>query len=253
MMLRALALLLVIANLALFLQGRIPDDDDGGPGSGSAAPPAVDAPRTLRLLEEVPVSEVPVSGEALPGMPFPLIPTTGSAARHCEWIGSFDTRDEAEAAAARAGRAELAARLQVRRVSEGTPDHQVYLPPLASLDRARLRVRELEALGIDSFVMGGDGLEGAISIGLFTSRQRAEARRDEVSGLGYEVRIRTLERTRERIGIRVRGRDAQAVEAFLGALEADHPDLERRVVDCEAGGERADPADAAIAPESAVT
>ncbi|MDZ7824719.1 MAG: hypothetical protein U5R48_00030 [Gammaproteobacteria bacterium] len=126
--------------------------------------------------------------------------------------------------------------MRVRQVVEGTPDHQVYLPPLPSLDRARLRVRELEALGVDSFVMDDSGLEGAISIGLFTARNRAEARRDEVSGLGYEVRIRTLERTRERTDIRVRAADAAAVDPLFRVLEANRPALEREEVGCREDG-----------------
>jgi hypothetical protein len=238
MILRGLALLLVIANLALFIQGRTRDEGAGAvPRSGPL--PAADAPRTLRLLEEVPVSEVPVAE-----MP---------VRRHCERIGPFDSRAGAEAATARAGGLDLAAQVRVRSVVEGTPDHQVFLPPLPSLDRARLRVRELRALGVDSFVMDDGGLEGAISIGLFTGRERAEARREEVSELGYEVRIRTLERTRQRTAIRVRGADAAAVDPLFRALEADRSGLERTVVECEESGEGGPAADRAIAPASGVT
>lgn len=242
MMLRALALLLVVANLAMFIQGRYADEGSGA-APESAAPPAVNPPRTLRLLEEVPVTR-PARSSA---------PAGGSAARHCERFGPFDSRAEAEAAAVRAGGPGLAAEVRVRQMVEGTPDYQVYLPPLPSLDRARLRVRELQALGVDSFVIDGDGLEGAISIGLFTARERAEVRREEVSGLGYEVRIRALERTRERAEVRVRGVDAAALAPLFRALEADHPGLERTAVDCEDGGTRSDPSDRAIAPESGVT
>jgi hypothetical protein len=248
MILRGLALLLVIANLALFIQGRTRDEGAGAvPRSGPL--PAADAPRTLRLLEEVPVSEVPVA--EMPGaeMPVAEVPVR----RHCERIGPFDSRAGAEAATARAGGLDLAAQVRVRSVVEGTPDHQVFLPPLPSLDRARLRVRELRALGVDSFVMDDGGLEGAISIGLFTGRERAEARREEVSELGYEVRIRTLERIRQRTAIRVRGADAAAVDPLFRALEADRSGLERTVVECEESGEGGPAADRAIAPASGVT
>ena len=237
-MLRTLALLLVIANLALFLQGRTVED---GPGPRSTAVPFPEAPRTLRLLEDVPVADVPVADVPVADVPVadvPVadVPAAGSALRHCERIGPFDSRSEAEAAVARAEEQDLAAEVRVRQVVEGTPDHQVYLPPLPSLDRARLRVRELEALGVDSLVMDGSGLEGAISIGLFTARDRAEARRDEVSGLGYEVRIRALERTRERTGIRVSAVDAAAVDLLFRALEANRPALEREEVGCREDG-----------------
>lgn len=247
MMLRGLALLLVIANLALFIQGRSADQGaaDRPPAPGAPAP---DAPRTLHLLEEVPVSEAPVSEVSASA-----VPSDGAEARRCERFGPFESRAEAEAAAARAGGLDLAAEVGVRQLVEGTPDHQVYLPPLPSLDRARLRVRELQALGVDSYIMGDGGLEGAISIGLFTARDRAEARRDEVSDLGYEVRIRTLERTRERTDIRVRSADAQAPGRLFRALQSDHPALEREEIDCREDGQRDAAADRAIAPASGVT
>ncbi|MEZ5560918.1 MAG: hypothetical protein R3E86_20555 [Pseudomonadales bacterium] len=72
----------------------------------------------------------------------------------------------------------------------------VYIEPGAAepvTDDARQRLAER---GIDTYVMAGGPAAGGVSVGVFSSRQRAERQRQRVADLGYPVAVRPLREPR---------------------------------------------------------
>lgn len=127
------------------------------------------------------------------------------AAPECMLAGPFTGRDSAarmqevvEAVEAEGGEADIEA---VR----PAPRYLVHLAPAASRAAADLARDELAAHGVHAYVMGGERRNG-VSVGVFSTPERAAAQRDRVAGLGYDdVRVSKAERPAERYRLRVYG------------------------------------------------
>lgn len=229
-MIRAVALLLVVANLGLLIWGL--GHDRHAPTEAAPRREAqVRAPATLTLL-----SEADGGRAARPGGPDAAAVADPPApdALSCERVGPFASRVDADAALARADSLGIAAVALDRDEVNGAPDYQVYLPPLPTVEQARRQVRELKALDIEAYVIDRPGLEQAISVGLFTDEANADARRDQVARLGYEVRVERLERTRPVVDVLLGPADRATLDPFIAGLVRDWPDVVRRRSDCPA-------------------
>ena len=132
-------------------------------------------------------------------------------APECMLAGPFTGRD-------------LAARIQAAVEAEGgeayieavrpPPRYVVHLAPAVSRAAARLARDELAARGVNAYVMGGER-RNSVSVGVFSTPERAAAQRDRVADLGYDdVRVSKDERPAERYRLRVRG----AAPALLGTV-----------------------------------
>jgi hypothetical protein len=233
MLLRALAVAVLIANLVVFglawsdRSTRAPAD---APPRAPASPPAgVDR---LELLSERPAPAA--TADAADPADAPTAARPRPAAAICAVLGPLGAAEDAAAVLERARSLGLDGETAVREVPAGPPDYQVHLPPLPSLEQARRQVRELEALDVEAYVMGRSELEGAVSVGLFTEAERAEARRETVARLGYDVRVREVRRLRPVHEVRLRAPDAGALEAFRENLSDRWPDLAADPEPCDA-------------------
>lgn len=173
---RAIIVLLLLANVAFFAWSHWVARPEGPAGS----PPA-DAPR-LVLASEAPVA--------------PPLPTLRlDEGTECVSLGPFLDLTEA----ARASTALRESGLEPRqRAREGAVwnGYWVSLAGLADAGSAEQLVERLRAAGIgDAYVMPADGQGPTISLGLFTERPRALRRMDEVRALGFEPRIEERQRT----------------------------------------------------------
>ena len=165
-----------------------------------------------------PVESPPPAAQAQPP-PEPSVAaiTPGTAldgkgvAPECMLAGPFTGRD-------------LAARIQAAVEAEGgeadieavrlPPRYVVHLAPAASRTAARLARDGLAARGVNAYVMGGERRNG-VSVGVFSTPERAAAQRDRVANLGYDdVRVSKDERPAERYRLRVRG----VAPALLGTV-----------------------------------
>ncbi len=120
----------------------------------------------------------------------------------CWQLGPFDQERQAD----RVREALLASGASAQRVSIAVardPDYWVHLGPFSSRALALERLRELQARGVDSFLIGGGELENGISLGLFSSRERAEAVQRRHRKQGQSARIHLVPRSDERVGLRV--------------------------------------------------
>lgn len=170
---RWVALLLLLANAALLgwilsgTPGRVP---------ATSEPP-------------VEIGELPLLRESR---------GAGAAPSVCFTIGPFAEAARAEAARRRLAELDLAPRQRTTRDQE-VYGYQVLLPPFESREAALAATRELQKKGIeDYFVVSGDELENAVSVGLFERKRFAVRHADYLNELGFdaELRLRTRERVR---------------------------------------------------------
>ena len=78
-------------------------------------------------------------------------------------------------------------RVERRRVSSG---YRVYMPPLASRQRAEQRLRALRGEGIRDVSVILDGpLRNAISLGFYRDKRNVDRRVNRLERLGYSVRL----------------------------------------------------------------
>jgi hypothetical protein len=263
-MMRALALLLLLANLAYHLWSL-----QRPPPAGSAPPPEPLPPgaERLLLLSERPRAPAPVPS-APPGSadaPVPAAPReaatspaeptgapeaasagpgTGPAAPaaapgpHCERIGPLDPDVAARVVAAlraAGGQADVVP----EPAADGPASVQLYVPAPASFAEAREIVRTLGEAGLEAYVMGREEVSGAVSVGLFTDPERARDRRARVEALGYAVAEREVGAPAGRVRVSAR-LSAPAIGRTLAGLDPDPEAFPRESVPC--GAEEGEPA-----------
>lgn len=177
---RVLLLALLIANIALFLWGK------AGAGyetlrEASEAPVVED--NTIKLLREV---SHPESAEAPPASA-QLEQAEQTALPVCWALGPFDSAEPPFALPA-----ELDTLSWRQESYERDIDYWVLLGPYSDTQRATDLERELKAANIDSYLIRKGRLEGAISLGVFSERLRAERHAEAMSKKGYPVALRAV-------------------------------------------------------------
>lgn len=120
------------------------------------------APFAVSRLEEAGAESVAQAPPAAPS-------------RQCVVVAGFDNADEAQAWLGNAQREEwLDPAPDTRRVAEA-PLHWVLVPPLATRAEAQALLNKLRARGVDSYLITQPPNRNAVSLGLFKSRQAAQA------------------------------------------------------------------------------
>jgi hypothetical protein len=120
------------------------------------------------------------------------------ARRQCSLVSGFESADEAEnfmtQARGRGLQAFLAGSLATSR-----SQYQVFLPPTASTEIARLTLADLaqrvEEAGIEAetYLITRGQLQNAVALGVFESATEAVVLRDQVSELGYSPQIQQFD------------------------------------------------------------
>lgn len=163
---RALFLVLVLANLAFFAWARYGSPPDA---TAELAPRQID-PEKLRIMTPAELA-APVAARK----PQASQPPVAASLKCMEW-GSFTVAD-----ALRAEKAleplTLGARLAHRRTEE-LAAWWVFMPSQASRQGAQKKAAELKALGIEEyFIVQDEGaFRWALSLGVFRSEEAAQAR-----------------------------------------------------------------------------
>lgn len=126
-------------------------------------------------------------------LPAPAAGPSGQTDAHCPTSSVFPSLRDAAALAARIGARGGAAR--VLAVTEPRhPDYLVYLGPHPSRGTARRALRELEGSAIDGHIIGAGELANAVAVGVFSRRDAALARREQVAAAGYEANLLPIDR-----------------------------------------------------------
>lgn len=178
---------------------------------------------SLQLLAEA----QPVQQEATaPGL------AAAPAAESCLVLGGFDGAERAGQLEQRLLSLDISARVLTIDTAFGA-DHWVYIPPLASSQASLRQLRELQARGIDSYLITEGELANGILLGVFPRLEAAVGVADKLRTAGYEPQVRELPRVYQQYWVRVASKARRLVdELLLKQLATDFPDLKHEVISC---------------------
>jgi cell division protein FtsN len=120
-----------------------------------------------------------------------------TSALSCLSIGPFATTGELETIAKRLQDAGFTAAPRTEK-GEVFAGYWVSLQGLATRADAEQTLKRLHAAGVtDAYIMPDDNPPNVLSLGLFSEPSRAEARRDAIAKLGFEVQVQNRMRNGE--------------------------------------------------------
>lgn len=215
---RWIVLLLLVANIGLFAWFQ----SSGGASTGPVAesPPLPRGAAGITLVRELP-----------PGAR-PPAPAPGAAQRAegklCTLFGPFAESYQGEDLVQRMRALQVEAALREVEMS-GPMRFWVFLPPLDSRREAFRRLRELQAAGVDSYVIPSGSLANGISFGIFSEPERAESLARELRQKGFAAQTRQEPQTfLEQWVVLPPGGAEQLAEDFWSQLQLEYPELDRR-------------------------
>lgn len=151
----------------------------------------------------------------------------------CVSLGPFDQLDAAEVALARLADRGYQARLREAggQIRSG---FWVYIPPLGSRNAAREIDSQLREKGVsDLFIVTGSENRNAISLGLFSTAERADQRAAEIGRMGFSPQIAERFRDATVYWLDYRERDDDRLEPqSIGVSGVDDVIPEKRQRDC---------------------
>lgn len=219
---RWIALFLLLLNLGIFAWFAATSSTAANTARATGASRDADAGGIILVTEMAsaqlsPVKEVPapvsadVSGEQL-----------------CTLIGPFPEEYRGQDIVQRLSALQVSASLREIEM-QGPMRYWVFLPPLHSRREAFNRLRELQAQGIDSYVIPKGTLADGISFGIFSDRGRAESLAAELVGKGIGAQSREEPQTHmERWIILAPGQAEHLAGEFWQQLQEEHPEFDRR-------------------------
>jgi len=169
---RALFLLLVLANLLFFAYAQVAREGAGAESQISQLQMAPDRIRLLKAAGQAPADKPKAPGKAIP--PAPPRSAAAMPVACLEW-GVFAGPDVARAEAALV-RLELPDG-QIDRALADAGGYWVYMPPLKTKPEIDRKIGELKALGVTEFFVVQDAgkWRNAISLGIFRTDEAAQA------------------------------------------------------------------------------
>lgn len=118
-----------------------------------------------------------------------------------------------------------------RRETERAQRHLVYVGPLETRAAAASRMKRMQADGIrDIAVIGSGPRANAVSLGVFSTRDRAERRLKALREKGYEPQLSPLHATQQTWSVDVAAR--RGADLPLPAFQAAFPGRELTPVEC---------------------
>jgi hypothetical protein len=160
---------------------------------------------------------------------------TASVAPACFHIGPFPDVDLVARAETRLNELPLT---YSRRAEEtrNVTGYLVYLPPLSSPKAAERKRQELTRLGFkDHALMQEEGMQNAISLGLFTVEANAESRVRELAAKKIQARIQPFQQTRTRFWLDVAVRAPAETAGRMKQIDWAAKDVQVREITCPAG------------------
>lgn len=178
---------------------------------------------TVDPYRGVPVLELAPSAPVVPvADPEPVAVARASepAPGLCAELGPFKDRAAAEEGIQRLGLADGGASLDDR-LRERTV-FWVYLEPFPSRQAANSALKQMEAAGIsDAFVVNDSQYRNAVSLGLYSTDERAQRRLGQVREAGQRPRVQEQDRSTTAVWASLVLADAAALEAVGVKLGAD--------------------------------
>lgn len=194
----------------------VPLPESVEPGGETISDAGQDAAVVVAGTEATPEQELP-----------PQPPPT--PVRVCQTIGPFLARRDAERLVNELADAGPQAVIRVSQMQQPN-GYWVFLPEMER-GAARRTVRELQSKGVEDYYLGR---QNVISLGLFSDRRTAEARRREIAVMGYEPRVEERLKSRDMYWVDLEEQEPSRVSderwrTLLGPLA----DIRRQSVSCE--------------------
>ena len=131
----------------------------------------------------------------------------------CEMIGAFSSRAKAAVLIERLRAVEVTA--EVREIDLAVGErYQVYLPSLPNKEEAFRKLAELQASGVDSYVIRKGKFANSISLGLFRKKSFAESHLKGMQDIGLEPKIEVIEDTVRELWVALGYEQAAKMSAF---------------------------------------
>lgn len=140
--------------------------------------------------------------------PVPQLAEVAKADPVCTLLGPFDELLQAEYAVEHLASLEVSAAIETLEIP-GDPGFWVYLSPLPSRKEALRKLHELQAKGIDSYVIPKGDIVNGISFGMYSRAGSAETRQKEVATFGYQADIKEVVRSYEETWVVVQPPEAE--------------------------------------------
>lgn len=218
---RWIAFFLLLLNLGLFAwyMATPPPGDRSGIASKSEAGQG----QGLVLISEA--SPGSLSAAEVVSVP---IPAATSQEQHCTLIGPFPQAYRGQDIVQRLGALQIQGALREIEM-QGQMRYWVFLPPLSSRREAFNKLRELQAQGIDSYVIPKGTLADGISFGIFSERARAELLTEELTSKSIGAKFREEPQIYlERWIVLMPGAAERLAAEFWQQLGEEYPELGRR-------------------------
>jgi hypothetical protein len=194
------------------------------PESGVEAPAGAGSMPAPESESALPASEIDM--ESAPPMPVdePVV-----ALPQCHTIGPFMSRETQGAVARLLKRNGLDAKQRTSDVQEQI-GYWVYLPAMSAAEAKRVADR-LSRQGLSDYFIGR---QNYISLGAFSDKRAAEARRRRVADMGYEPRLDPRFRIRTVYWLDVvENGEARLTEERWSEIHAAYPEARRQSLSCE--------------------
>lgn len=209
---------LVLANVGYFLLWWLPEPAQEAKPVASvvSTEEGIGKLELLAEMDEKPVERLALSvgddsGEAL-----------------CTLVGPFSELVVAENTIENLQALEISLSLQNIEVPEGS-SYWVYLPPEESRKTALRKLRELQAKGIDSYVIPKGDLANGISFGMFSRKVLADRRLEDMKSQGYGAKLHEVKRSHSEVWVMLDAGESEKVsEDFWQTLAEREESLERR-------------------------
>lgn len=201
---RWLLVLLLLCNGIYFFWEVVVNRPDAAVPAASPSPLQYPAEKRLLLVQERqqlrPAEDEVVAQHSEPASAASdVVPQVVDAAPALCWqIGPFPEAVSAKQVSQRLLAVDIAMRTGTFSV-QAEPDYWVHVPPLPSYREALQRLRELQAEKVDSFLIADGELKNGISLGFFTSRERAEKILSQRREQGIAAEIQLVPRVTEQL------------------------------------------------------
>ncbi|MGD8177418.1 SPOR domain-containing protein [Marinimicrobium sp. ARAG 43.8] len=204
---RAIFLVLVMINLGLLAAHWFSAGEKERPVASPEEVSPVAGGASLTLLSET-ARELPRRAET------EVAPIEALAPPLCVLVGPYGAEEEAQAPFDRLRALDIDVSLEPLTVSDGR-GYWVHLPPELSQRAALLRLHELQAKQIDSYVIPRGELANGISFGMFSREALAVARQEALRQQGYDAKIHEIERTHRELWLTMPSAQAAALDDSL--------------------------------------
>jgi cell division protein FtsN len=215
---RWIVIALLLANIGLYAWFQTTGRSAPSPAVDNAVPREAGDP--IVLVEEAPQNAL----REAPPVPEPKL----QSGDLCTLLGPFEEEYLGEDIAQRLQALQVDAALREVEV-QGQMRYWVFLAPTDSRREAFRKLRELQAAGIDSYVIPKGSLANGISFGIFSEPDRAESLAEELRQKGIDIRTREEPQTYlERWVVLPPGGAESLADDFWTQLQREYPELDRR-------------------------